>query len=442
MFSDILQPKEYGRMSIYMSYEQLMFIICTFELSIGAYQRGVLKFKNNVKLYTQSCIVLSWIITFVFGAIIIILKTSFNIPEMNNSVLFLLLIYFFTQVSYNCWITRMRYKYKYKPVVLTTLIFTVGGTICGLLAVYLYAPTANIKYIAVLIFEIIFCIPFILKDFFNFDFSLNKIKEMWSQISYTLKMQIPVVFHSLSYIVLSSVDRIMIGAMIGSSEAGIYSIAYSLSMSITLFHSSLNQVYRPKRLMDMESKNYIAIKGSTNKLILVILLLTTIFILVAPDLMRIMFSESYLDAVWLIPPIAIGSYFMFFYSIFTDIEISLDKSKIIGIISVVCALLNIIMNYFALKYWGYMACAYTTLISYLIFAVAHYISTRKICTKQNINFYNIFDQKSIILSNTAIIIFLPLSLLLYCSNVLRYVFVVIAFFILMFMLIKKTNMKI
>ena len=57
---------------------------------------------------------------------------------------------------------------------------------------------------------------------------------------YALMFNLPLVPHYLSQTVLSSVDRIMIRDMVGKSEAGIYNLAYQISLLMTLFNTALS----------------------------------------------------------------------------------------------------------------------------------------------------------------------------------------------------------
>ena len=47
--------------------------------------------------------------------------------------------------------------------------------------------------------------------------------------------------------------------------------------------------------------------------------------------------------------------------------------------SVVGAVLNIVMNYLFIGWFGYMAAGYTTLACYIIYSVAHYLLMNKMC---------------------------------------------------------------
>ena len=56
---------------------------------------------------------------------------------------------------------------------------------------------------------------------------------------YALQFNIPLLPHYLSLTVLSSSDRIMISSMVGADKAGIYNLAYAVSMIMTMFNTCL-----------------------------------------------------------------------------------------------------------------------------------------------------------------------------------------------------------
>ena len=93
----------------------------------------------------------------------------------------------------------------------------------------------------------------------------------------------------------------------------------------------------------------------------------------APELIRVFATSEYYEAVWIVPPVAASVFFMFFYNVFTTFEFYYEKTVFVMIASVLGAVLNIILNYYGIKKFGYLAAGYTTLICYILFGVAHYI---------------------------------------------------------------------
>lgn len=424
IFAAILSTEEYGAMSIYYSYEQIFIIFATFELSYGAYQRGILKFKEDESLFTSSIIALGNLIT-IFNMFIFALFNDWitSFTNISITILTLMFIYFFVQPSYNAWLTKKRFTYEYKPAVIATILFTLITTTISLLAVYFVKQTAGVKIISMLVAEIFFCLPFYIRHI-NIGFmikNVNKVIEYWK---YALKFQTPLIFHSLSYLILGQSDRIMIGYMVNNTKAAIYSVAYNLATAIIIFQQSINQVFKPWRYQKMELKDYDSIRVNTTYITIFLAVLIGMFILIAPEIIQLLFNENYYEAIWTIVPVSIGVFFMFIYSIFSDIETYFHKTQYMAYASIACAIINICLNYFGIKVFGYLACAYATLITYIIFSVLHYLFMRKVLNETKIN-NSIYDIKSICFISILILLYGGIILMVYEKTILRYCLLII-----------------
>ena len=115
---------------------------------------------------------------------------------------------------------------------------------------------------------------------------------------------------------------------------------------------------------------------------------------------------------------------MFMYSLFVMIEECMDETKYVAIVSVVCAVLNIILNYIGIKSYGYIACAYTTLFCYVLFAIGHYYFMTKV-VKHKIGRVEIYDTKTFLLMSLMVVVLMLGVTLIYESRLLRYFMVAI-----------------
>lgn len=432
LFARYLSTEEYGISSIFASYQQIFLIFATLELSLGAYQRGILKFKDDIKLFTSSLQLLSSFITAILFIVVLLFNDFFiKLTEMNISILSVMFVYFLVQPAYNCWINKKRFNYDYKPVVISTILFSFLSTVISLIAVIYIKQTAIIRIMSMLTVQILFCLPFYLNsmNFKQMYLSRFKIKKYWI---YMLSFQLPLVIHSLSFLVLAQSDRIMIGRLIGNSEAALYSVAYSLSNVAIIFQTSINQVLKPWRYQKMELKEYSALRNITNLLLILFGILILMFILVAPEVMKLLFNDSYYEAVWTIPPVTVSIFFMFLYNIFTDIESYFSKTKYIMYASLICAIFNIVLNYIGINFWGYISCGYTTLISYILFAILHYYFMNKVCRLQGVN-NSIFNKKFIVIISIILVFLMVIFTCTYNNMLLRY----FIFFILLLVCIMK-----
>ena len=120
------------------------------------------------------------------------------------------------------------------------------------------------------------------------------------------------------------------------------------------------------------------------------------------------------SSVFYIAPLVVSGYFAFLYNLPAQIEYYYEKTNYIAGGTCAAAVLNIIMNYFGIKYFGSIAAAYTTLIIYLIYFLIHYFLAVKIHGRQ------IFDLMKLIVYSGALIIVAALSLFLRGQIVVRW----------------------
>ena len=90
---------------------------------------------------------------------------------------------------------------------------------------------------------------------------------------------IPLIPHFLSSQILTRFDRIMISDMCSTSEAGIYSLAYSLSTLMTIVNDAILKSFTPWTYQVIKSGDKKEIKKTTNFTILLVALANIILIL-------------------------------------------------------------------------------------------------------------------------------------------------------------------
>lgn len=420
IFSNILSTEEYGKVSIYLTYQGILINFATFEMYSGAYLRGILRYKDDVSFFTKSEQLLSLLITIaVFLLSVPLMPWLISKSKIDVPIYILMYLYFLFFPAYQCWVGKKRFDYNYKPVVISAVIYTLLSIIIPLIAVFTIDATSSVRITYMLIPEIIFCIPFYLKNVPIKELISNKrsVAEQWK---FLLLFQAPSVIHALSYILLSSVDRIMIGDMVGDSKAGIYSVAVTLANVITILSMSANQVLKPWRYQRMEEGEFGSIRKKSNVILIVFGFTIILWILIAPDMMNVFFRSDYYQAVWVIPPVSMSVFFVFLYSMFVDAEEYYYKTKYTMYATTISAVANIVMNYFGIKIWGYIACAYTTLICYILLAILHLYWSNKAAKMNENNINKIFDVKFICILSVFLIVSELLITLTYKLNVVRY----------------------
>lgn len=419
IFTRLMSDVEYGKLSLFLSYEQLLVILATWEIQMGAYQKGLFKYKNEENIFTISTQAIVNILSVIFFFIIFIFNDYvIKFTGMSRMVLAFLMMYILFQPAYNCWLIRKRTSYSYKSSVIVTLLYAIINVAVPMTALLLVKRTAEVKFVSTLICSTIFCIIFYLPyaKYWKIFLYWKRVKEYWL---FLVKFEAPLVLHSLSYLILSQADRVMIGKMVGEAEAAYYSVAYSIGSVVSILQNSINQTLIPWMYQMLEKKKYNKIGNIINYILMGISSIMLMFILVAPDIIMLLFEKNYYEAIWCIPPIVMGVYFMFLYSVFVNVETFFEKTKYVMYVSVACGLINIVLNYICIKIWGYIACGYTTMICYIIFAIGHYYFMRKTVKAEGIK-ENIFNYKSIFLISLGTVLLGVLFTVLYNYRLARW----------------------
>ena len=195
----------------------------------------------------------------------------------------------------------------------------------------------------------------------------------------------------------------MIANLANDSEAGIYSLAYSISQIMTLVNTALMGTISPWIYQKIKNKTTEDIAGISYITMIIVASVNLLLIALAPEAVSIFAPKEYYDAIWIIPPVAMSVFFMYCYDLFAKFQFYFEKSHYIAIASICGAVLNIILNYIFIPIFGYYAAGYTTLMCYIVYDIVHFIFMKKVC-KENLGNIKIFDIK-ILLSIAGIFVF-------------------------------------
>ncbi len=425
VFTRLLSTDEYGQLSLFLSWQEIVSIFATLNLNYQVFNNGMVKFSNDKDGYTTSMVGLSFISSVItFLVISCLFKIWYNYTGIDYPFVILMCINVFSLVIIGLWTVRKRYEYDYKLLTLITILISIINPLLGILLVKIAKHKVIFRVISIMLTSLIFAI-------ITFCLLLKKSKKLinlkyWK---YALKIDLPLIPHYISMVLLHSSDRIMIGNIIGTSETAFYSISYNVAMVMQIIFNSINASFIPWVYQNMEQKKYSNIKKYNNLLLVFVASITLLPMFFAPEAVYILGGNKYLDAVYIIPILSASVYMIYLYSIFIIIEMYYEKSIYITIGSISASVLNLVLNSIFLRIFGYKAAAYTTLLSYIALAIFHYIMYKKACKDNNLN-ESIFDIKKMIVISSFIILFSIGITFLYNLILIRYLLLMIILILL------------
>lgn len=419
VFTRIMNTEQYGQFSVYNSWLQIFTIITTLRLNYAVFNKGMSKYKDDRDGYTSTMQSLTFIITGIVFLIYLLFHNQINaITELPTFVMVALFLELFVTPAIDFWTIRKRYEYIYKPVVIRTLIMAVLNASIGIVAVLLSEEKGYARILTCILVNI--CFGTVL---FIYNRRHGKIWLKKEYVVFALSFNLPLLLHYISQYILEQFDRVMIQKLVGIAQAGIFSVAYNAGIMMKIVTQSINNALVPWQYEQLEKKNF---KEIDNVLFAVFLLIggcALIFSAFAPEIMKILADEKYYEAIYVIPPVAIGTFFSFAYTTFANVEFFFNQNKFTMYISMLGAVLNISLNYLCVKKFGYIAAAYTTLFCYIVFTVSHYIYMT-VSVKKMLAVSKVFNTKRISLLAVSIL-FVGLILIgLYDKIIIRYLFII------------------
>lgn len=415
IFTRLMTTDEYGVYSVYQSWYQILTVIVTLNLSAGVYNKGLVKYEDDKERFTSSMQGLSTITTILFFYIYLIAIDFWTkVFELTPIYMLSMFMELLLVPAYSYWSARQRFEYRYKGLVLVTVIMSLSSPIIGIAAVLSSNNKAFARVVSYAAVQA--CIGMI---FFIYNIYKGKkiyIKEYWG---YALVFNLPLIPHYLSQIVLNQADRIMISRIVGVSAAAIYSVAYNISLIMSLFTNAINSTFVPSLYNSLKKKEYDNIKKNSSYVVIIAAVLTALAMLFGPELIAIFAPTEYQAAVWIIPPVSMSVYFIAVYALFVNIEFYFEKTKYVMYVSVLGAALNVFLNWVFITKYGYIAAGYTTVFCYLLFSAGHYL-LYKYLSKKYLAGISIINFKRIGAVTIALMIVMGAVLALYKITIARY----------------------
>lgn len=418
IFTRIMSTEDYGVFSVFISWENIIQLFTTLSLHTGVFNTAMIQNENRHNVVVSSYLGLTTLLTGVCFALYVLIPDFVNDKlQMTTIMVYLLFINLLLAPAYNLWLAQKRFEYKYRIIVIYTVIYSIVNPLVGYLAVVSYSDKAFARIIASTVVCVFFFGAIYIHIFIKGKCLFDSI--LWKN---ALKINVPLIPHFLSGTILNQADRVMISRMVGESQAGIYSVGYSAAMMLQLLISSVNASIIPWFYGKIKRGKETETRGILNIASILMGGAVVVFMLFAPECMKIFAPDEYYEAVNLFPPLTASVYLIFIYNLFCNIELYYEKSLYITLSSCVAAVVNIVLNYYLIPIFGYTAAGYTTFASYFIFVIMHYLFAMKVVKEKGIR--NPIDVKLLKLLTCVICGITAFISYTYDSVLLRYLLII------------------
>ena len=373
IFTRILSTTDYGIVTTYNSWISILSMVMGFAIHMGIraafidYKEKIDDFVSVTTTFTLLC---GGVMCLFIGGGAYLLRINVDLTLI---VLCLLQGLATALVQNYSMYLMMQYRYKFRTaLMILPNLLSVGASVFAILFVVktdLYmgriVPTALINAAFGLItVALVYARSHVL---YNREY-----------LKYGLAISMPLVLHGIALNILSQSDRTMITWLADASQTGVYSLIYNFSMIASVIISSIEGVWIPWFVLRLKERDIEQINEKA-KLYMNIMTYAMVFILLfAEEVLKILATKEYMVGSIIIPPIVLANYVIYAYSLYVNIEHYYKKTRTIAINTMIAAVMNLVLNYIFIPRYGYVAAAFTTLGSYLISFILHYISAKQI----------------------------------------------------------------
>ena len=374
VFSRMLGTVNFGIVSVYTTW-------CTIATSVfslnvhSTLNVARLNFPEKDKEKYQSSVLFLGILSYlVFGGLIVVLLNPLSdLMKMHKFMIVMLLAHSFEQFCVQMLNAKFTYEFEAGKNCILSIFTTVSSVALSLVLIYQLPPEENYwgrilgQVIAYAFLAIISCVFFLVKGktLFNRDY--------WK---FCLPLSIPIIFHSLSNLVLEQSDRVMLQHMTSESMVGIYSLASSFSAVVHIIWTSLNNSWSPFYYEYTNQGKIDQMRSHARNYVELFTVLSAGFVLLATEVYHVFAGQDFWGGTMLIPILALGHYFVFLYSFPVNYEFYHKKTGLVATVTLLAAIVNIILNAVFISMYGFIGAGIATCIAHGVQFVFHFISAR------------------------------------------------------------------
>ena len=424
IFTRLMTTEQIGVVNIYNSWYSLISAFATLSLTSGGFAVAMKDYADSRDEYESSVLSLTSIVAILIALIYAIAPVFWQKTlGLSNALIIMMLIGFFVSPARTFWLARQRYEYKYKLAGAVSILTAIVASVFSVIAVVSASSrgvenTAFLRllanYIVIYGAAAVIWIYVMLKGRTLYN------KEYWKM---SLAISIPLIGYNIAGQILNVSDRMMISSLVNNSAVGIYGTLYTVSSLSLLFWQAINASFVPYLFQNIEKKEH-DIKRISNLLMMAYAVLAVVLTYFAPEIVRILATSEYYEAIYIMPPIAAGVFFTSYANLYSNIAVYFKKTKYVMYPAIVAACINLGLNYVCIKIFGYMAAAYTTLVSYIVLAALQAFWSKKVCEENNNPIGGIFDNKMMLILAIVTIIASLIAIPLYSNTILRYIVIV------------------
>lgn len=375
LFSRIMTTAQFGVYNVFISYESILYVLIGLAMDLSL-QSANIDYKDSINKYISSISIIYILNAFICCILITFIgRWLSGVLNLERGALYLLVVYSFSTAIISLYNMKVSLKYEYKKYLIVTLSYSIGNILLSLLLMFtIFSDKRDYGRIIGASSAVLLAALYVLYTMYK-DAKPKVVSTFWK---YALKFSLPLVPHGVSQVLLAQFDRIMIRQLVSDSAAGIYSLATNIKVILTVITTSITTAWRTWFFNAMSENKVADIQKRASQLSEMYAIFAIGMMSISHEMILIFGGYKYEEAKYVVIPMIIDAFILFVYSIIVQSEYYAKKTHYIMIGTVIATVINIITNYIFIQMYGFVAAAYTTLFSYVIYLVLHLIISYKV----------------------------------------------------------------
>ncbi|MBN9294809.1 MAG: oligosaccharide flippase family protein [Flavobacteriia bacterium] len=384
-----MKPEIYGVVSELYSWVAFLIVFLTFGQETAFFRFSNLKETAKENVFKSSFATVIGINLFFLMIVLLALKPISAAMLYQDHPEYILLVAFIIAIDATSALplAKLRSEEKTKKFVTIQMVSILINIVMNVILLTFFFddehPEVGVLYILLAnLFASLTKPLMMLNDFIKIDLNLD-----FSLIREMLKYSFPLVIAGFAGIVNETMDRILlkfvsINAGMTTEAAlfqvGVYSACYKLAMLISIFLQAYRYASEPFFFKLKQSTDEKKVYGKVmNYFVAIVILFFLLVSLNLPVLKYFISNHTYWEGLKVVPILLIANIFLGIYynqSIWYKLS---GQTKFGAMIAIIGAVATIVLNIVFIPKYGYIACAWTTMVVYLVQMIISYFLGQK-----------------------------------------------------------------
>ncbi len=375
---------QYGEMSIIYAFIPFMNVVFTYGMETTYFRYANKENENSVYNTASISLLFSSILLFIW--MILLRSPLSHVLEINQHPEYLILTACIITMDAFSTIPFSKLRQDNRPIKFAMI--KMGGIIMNIVVLffclsispwiyqhyhiayvlYFYNPNWLVGYVLIAnLIQSTITLTLLYKEWLGFRWNFDK--KLWKQMMW---YSLPLLVAGFGGMINETFDRIMLGWWAPfhtikekQAQVGIYSANYKLSILITLSVQAFRMGAEPFFFKQVKEKNAPAVYARVMKFFVITICGMFLFVMLFINIWKHFISNPHMwEGLKVVPILLLANMFLgIYYNLSIWYKIT-ERTMVGAWITVIGAVITLIINYFFIPYFSYMACAWATFACY------------------------------------------------------------------------------